>query len=255
VAGDWPEGGAVIVKEKVYPWRDELEANKRVLVEWTPPGSRVLEFGCATGYMSRVLRDSRGCRVTGVEISAAAAEQASRFLEQAVVGDVEAPRLWDELRPPYDVAVFGDVLEHLREPEAVLRRCREMLAPDGRLLVSVPNIAHHTMRWELLRGRFDYVEFGILDNTHLRFFTRRALTGLLDGCGFRVEELTFSLQPCRLDRVLKRLHLQALDRALNRAACGALPDVMAFQWLVLARPALPGGAAVPMRPRRLEWEP
>ncbi len=237
------------MRDKVYPWRDELEANKRVLVDWTPAGTRVLEIGCATGYMSRVLRERRACRVTGVERSPTAAAHAAPFCEAVLVGDVEDERLWTDVVPPFDVAILADVLEHLREPEAVLARCRAALAPEGRLLVSIPNVAHHTIRRALLRGRFDYEEYGILDRTHLRFFTRRSFSALLEGGGFRILELTFSLQPCRLDRVLCRLRLGAMDRALNRLACASLPDLMAFQWLAQARPRGADEPPAPVRPR------
>ena len=233
-----------MLKDKVYEWRDQLETNKRVLVEWTPRGSRVLEFGCATGYMSRVLRDDRGCRVTGFECSAAAAQQAAPFCERLIVGDIEDEARWAQLTGPYDVVMFADVLEHLRDAETVLRRARELLVADGFLLISMPNVAHHTVRWQLLRGRFDYTESGLLDDTHLRFYTRSSTLALLRRCGFRVEELTFSLQATRLDRILRRLRLGALQRALERVACSVTPDAMAFQWLVLARPLHAGEESV-----------
>lgn len=229
------------MKDEVYHWRDKLEANKRVMVEWAPPGSRVLEFGCATGYMSRVLRVDRGCQVTGFEYSPAAAQQAAPFCELMGGRGIEDERCWAPLTGPYDVAVFGDVLEHLRDAETVLRRTRELLATDGRLLVSLPNVAHHTVRWQLLRGHFDYTESGLLDDTHLHFCTRSSMLATLRHCGYRADELAFSVQPTRLDYILRRLRLGILERALNRVAYGLIPDAVAFQWLVLARPVPTGG--------------
>ncbi len=238
-----------MLKEKVYPWRDRLEPNKRQLVEWTPPGSRVIEFGCATGYMSRVLREYRGCTVTGFEYSPAAAAQAAAYCERIVVGDIEDERLWEGLDGPYDVAVFADVLEHLRDPDRVLQRTRTWLSPGGRVLVSIPNIAHHSIRWQLLHGHFDYTESGLLDETHLRFFTRTTTLAMLGRCGYRAEELGFSVQRTRLDWILLRLRLGAIERALTRIACAIAPDAMAFQWLMRASPASPGVEAGPPRLR------
>jgi SAM-dependent methyltransferase len=247
-----------MVIAKVYPWRERLEANKRALCDWTPESSRVLEFGCATGYMSRVLRDERGCRVTGFEYSAEAAAQAAAFCDRMVVGDIEEARLWDALEPPYDVAVFADVLEHLRDAGAVLRRCRGLLAPHGRLLVSIPNVAHHTVRTQLLRGHFDYTESGLLDETHLRFYTRRSALALVERCGFVTEALTYSVVRTRSGRRLRRLGLGAVERALTSVASGLFPDAMAFQWLILARPAPPGhvpGSTEAPRPGRPVIDP
>lgn len=242
-----------MVQDKVYSWRDRLEANKRQLVEWTAPGSCVLEFGCATGYMTRILRDERACRVTGFEYSAAAAEQAVRFCEDLIVGDIEDASLWERLRGPYDVVMFADVLEHLRDPAAVLRRCHGLLAPGGALLVSIPNIAHHTVRWNLLRGRFDYTESGLLDDSHLRFFTRRTLLDQVRDCGFRIDALAFSTQRARFGWILHRLRLGVVERALDAVACRVTPDAMAFQWILRARRRGPesgeAAADAPLRPR------
>ncbi len=232
-----------MVQDKIYPWRDRLEANKRQLVEWTAPGGRVLEFGCATGYMTRILRDERACRVTGFEYSPAAAEQAARFCEDMIVGDIEDAALWTRLRGPYDVVMFADVLEHLRDPAAVLRRCQGLLAPGGALLISIPNIAHHTVRWNLLWGRFDYTESGLLDDSHLRFFTRRALLDQVRECGFRVDELAFSMQRARFGWILHRLRLDVVERALDAVACRVTPDAMAFQWVLRARRGGPESGA------------
>jgi 2-polyprenyl-3-methyl-5-hydroxy-6-metoxy-1,4-benzoquinol methylase len=239
-----------MIQGKVYPWRDRLEANKRQLLEWTPSSSRVLEFGCATGYMTRILRDERGCRVTGFECSAAAAEQASGFCEDLIVGDIEDASRWERLREPYDVVMLADVLEHLRDPAAVLRRCRALLKPDGRLLLSMPNVAHYTVRWNLLRGRFDYTESGLLDDSHLRFFTRRTLLAMVRDAGYQVEALAFSTQRSRLGWILHRLRLDAVARVLAAVACRLTPDAMAFQWVLQARALGAGAPAAAEEPRR-----
>ena len=235
-----------MVEEKLYPWRDALEPNKRVCVSWTPPGSRVLEFGCAAGYVSRVLRDERRCRVTGFEYSPAMAQQAEPFCERVVVGDIEDFSLWERLTPPYDVAMFGDVLEHLRDPEAVLRRCRDVLQPDGRLIVSIPNIAHYTVRLALLFGRFDYTQYGILDSTHLHFYTRKSLLEMLARTGYTVEHLEFSRMRTRSDHIFGRLGLTPLKRLLNRAGDALFPNAAAFQWLTCCRLAAAAPRSAPV---------
>lgn len=153
------------------------------MVELVGSQKRVLDVGCASGYFARTLVE-RGCRVSGVEYDVEAAEQARPALEQLVVGDLESLDLVAELGAGgFDVVVFGDVLEHLRDPLPVLRQARELLAPGGYVVISIPNVAHGAVRLLLLQGRFDYRPTGLLDSTHIRFFTRANLEALLRDAG------------------------------------------------------------------------
>lgn len=155
-----------------------------LMVELVGSQKRVLDVGCANGYLAKVLTE-RGNTVSGVEYDEKAAEQARPFLEQLVVGDLETLDLLTELGPGrFDVVVFGDVLEHLRDPLPVLRQARALLAPGGYVVLSIPNVAHGAVRLSLLRGRFDYGPLGLLDETHIRFFTRDNLKALLHDAGF-----------------------------------------------------------------------
>ncbi len=148
---------------------------------------RILELGCATGYVSQLLRQNR-CTVTGIEIDADAAMEARKICDDVIVGDVSESSVLDRAGTGYDVILCGDVLEHLCEPGLILEQFHGMLAPDGFVLVSIPNIAYWEMRWSLLRGRFEYTETGILDWTHLRFFTVDSFRRLAVACGYRISE-------------------------------------------------------------------
>src|SRR5437016_12769572 len=109
----------------------------------------------------------------------------------------------------FDAIVYGDVLEHLHDPARVLAALNRGLAPGGQAVISVPNVAHLWVRLSLAAGRFEYADRGILDRTHLRFFTRRSLGALLTGAGLRVERLTAT--PAPLYQVApERLHGRAL---------------------------------------------
>src|SRR5207302_3348121 len=133
------------------------------------PGSRVLEFGCATGYMSQALRDRLGASVIGVELNAEAAQLAAAHCERVLVGDAEELDLEAELGGErFDAILFADVLEHLRDPAAVLRRVRPLVAEGGVVVASIPNVAHASVRLALLGGSFRYREQGLLDESHLR---------------------------------------------------------------------------------------
>jgi 2-polyprenyl-3-methyl-5-hydroxy-6-metoxy-1,4-benzoquinol methylase len=145
---------------------------------------RVLDVGCATGYLARALGE-QGCRVSGVEFDPAAAKEAAPALEKIVIGDLDKIDLPAEFADSqFDVVVFGDVLEHLRDPLPLVRSVRGMLSPGGSVVISVPNIAHGDVRLSLLQGRFDYRDLGLLDNTHIRFFTRESLRSFLEDAGF-----------------------------------------------------------------------
>jgi 2-polyprenyl-3-methyl-5-hydroxy-6-metoxy-1,4-benzoquinol methylase/quercetin dioxygenase-like cupin family protein len=150
---------------------------------------RVLELGCATGSMSRLLRE-RACAVVAVERDAQAAADAAAHCERVLVGDIDDLSILDSLDGDlFDVVVAADVLEHLREPQETLRRLRPLLAAGGYLVASVPNVAHGSVRLALLEGRFPYAATGLLDRDHLRFFTRESLEEMLASGGFLIDHL------------------------------------------------------------------
>ena len=157
------------------------------VVELVPRQANVLEFGCATGFMSKVLVEQRGCRVTGIEIDAAAARAAAEICARVVVGDADELDYEDVLgEERFDVILFGDVLEHLRDPGGVLSRVRPYLAPGGTVIASIPNVAHASVRLALLHGRFPYRDKGLLDSTHLRFFTRESIQDVFEAAGYSI---------------------------------------------------------------------
>lgn len=157
-----------------------------LLLRQIQPGSTVLEFGTATGYMTRYLKEQLHCRVYGVEIDPEAAKQAAGYVEDMIVGDIDAlawAQRWQDVR--FDYILFADVLEHLRDPWKVMREAAALLQADGVMLTSIPNISHNAVIMELLAGRFEYRKLGLLDDTHLRFFTRDSVKGLLRQAGLQ----------------------------------------------------------------------
>ena len=164
-----------------------IEANSShgKMLSMVPSGSRVLETGCANGRFTRVLVE-HGCRVVGVELDPGAASEAAQFCEQVIVGNLEDPSVQEQIPDSFDLLLFGDVLEHLVEPRNVLRALRSRLKPGGCIVISIPNVAHWDVRIGLLTGKFDYQDEGVLDSTHLRFFTRRTVWEMLDQTGYYV---------------------------------------------------------------------
>lgn len=152
---------------------------------------RIIDFGCATGYFARLLAN-RGCEVTGIEINSKAAKIAKKFCKKVIVADLDFVSLnnifdKDILSDKFDVAVFGDILEHLRNPWKILEETRKLLKPQGYVIASIPNIAHGAIRLALLEGKFEYNPLGILDNTHLRFFTRKTVEELFESSGYLID--------------------------------------------------------------------
>ncbi len=148
---------------------------------------QVVDFGCATGYLAKLLAE-QGCTTVGVEINPDAAKAAEQFCQRVIVADLDYDKVEVILgEQKFDVAIFGDVLEHLRDPWQVLKSVKDILNPDGCVIASIPNVAHGSVRLALLEGRFEYTELGLLDNTHLRFFTHDSLYHLFESSGYCIE--------------------------------------------------------------------
>jgi O-antigen biosynthesis protein len=214
---------------------DSVGSTHSIVVELVPEGSSVLEFGCATGYMSEVLTQRRGCRVVGIELDAEAAAEASARCERVIVGDAETLDLGDRLGDErFDAVLFADVLEHLRDPAGMLRRVRPFVGDDSVVIASIPNVAHASVRLSLLAGRFRYRRQGLLDESHLRFFTRDSIRDLFEETGYVVTHWF-------------RVTAAASESELAQDARGAPPEVDEFlardpeastyQFVVLAVPS------------------
>jgi 2-polyprenyl-3-methyl-5-hydroxy-6-metoxy-1,4-benzoquinol methylase len=202
---------------------------------------QVLDLGCATGYLSQALVEGAGCRVTGIERDAEAAEQARKACSRVIVGDVEsldfARELGDER---FDVALGADFLEHLRDPVAVLRAVRGFLAPGGYVVASIPNVAHASVLAELFQGRFPYRPTGLLDETHLRFFTRESVHDCFERAGFVVSHLErVRVEPEQTEFATDPSRIPAEVWQAIRA--GDESDT--YQFVLTAHPAPEGGRA------------
>lgn len=208
------------------------------LLSLVPRSARsVLDVGCGAGRLGEALKARQECEVVGVERDEDAARRARERLDRVVVGDAESPDLG--LAPgSFNVVVCGDVLEHLRDPLALLRRARGWLRPAGRVVASVPNVRHHSVVRSLLEGNWTYESAGLLDRDHLRFFTRREVEKLFFRAGFEVAELSYVAGPGDEEAArrvpggsvrLGRLHLGGLSPA-------EAEEFHAYQYLVTARP-------------------
>jgi methionine biosynthesis protein MetW len=187
-----------------------------------PEGGAALDLGCASGGLLALLRPRAG-HLAGLELSATAARAAAAVGDQVVQGaleDAELPFAADG----FDLVVLADVLEHLADPAAALRRAVGWCRPGGAILVSVPNVAHWSARLALARGRWPQEDSGTFDSSHLRWFTRASLADLLASAGLVDVELDAIVPALRNHLPAARLARRAEPawQALGRRAPGLL---------------------------------
>jgi len=207
-----------------------------LLMSMIPEGARLLDIGCGTGSISSMIRDLRRADVVGIEPNPGRAKRAAETGLTVING------LFTEDIPikygKFDVIMFADVLEHLENPIEILEQVKSALAPSGRILASIPNVAHWTVRVRLLAGQFDYKPTGIMDATHLRWFTRKGVRRLFDGAGYDIEHFysaagagmsAYRLTPLRL------LPYETRSLVLSKF-CAVAPGLFAVQHVVSAKP-------------------
>lgn len=153
-----------------------------------------LDVGCSTGYFGRLLIHEKEATVDGIEVNANDAQKARKVLRYVYEFDLESSAWPRELtNTTYDIIFFGDVLEHLKNPRDVLVKFSKLLKPTGKIIVSIPNIAHISVRLELLAGNFEYEKLGILDETHLKYFTLNSFSNLLQLSGYKIIDFDYSI--------------------------------------------------------------
>jgi 2-polyprenyl-3-methyl-5-hydroxy-6-metoxy-1,4-benzoquinol methylase len=209
------------------PFNERPYGGHERLLAFAGSPERVLDVGCSSGYLARRLVE-RGSTVVGLEADERAAEEAREVCEEVLVGDVETIEL-PFAEASFDVVLCGDVLEHLRDPEAFLKRVRPLLKPGGRLVLTTPNVANWAMRFGLLAGRWRYRDRGILDRTHAHLFTKKTLEEALERAGYRIVafDVTAPVPLVGNPRV---------ERAA-RAVARLRPSLLAYQFVLAATPA------------------
>ena len=219
--------GEALVAENLY---DDLD--RREIADLVPSTAKeILDVGCARGGFGRMLKAQRpDVRVCGIEANATAADTAAERLDEVVAGSFPE----DVPRRRFDVITFLDVLEHMQEPWEALRVAHGLLAPGGVVVASLPNVRHYGTSLKLVvTGAWDYTDAGVLDRTHLRFFTKRTMIELFVGCGYDVEEqrpISFS-DPAAMNARAKIL--QVVPRRWSE-------EFITFQYGIVARPMARG---------------
>jgi 2-polyprenyl-3-methyl-5-hydroxy-6-metoxy-1,4-benzoquinol methylase len=220
-----------------YQWKEIPGSShdllrKRILA--LSPGLRLLDLGAAGGHLGRALRD-RCAFLAGVEPDLDLPASAREGYDEWRAVDAMEAGDWDR---PFDVVVCADVLEHLARPELLLERIHGWLKPGGTLLVSLPNVANVSIRVGLMLGHFRYTDRGILDRTHLSFYTLSSARHLLESSGFRVRSAEPTAMPYEL--AIPRLGAppwNAPTRSLAQLSARAWPTMFGYQFVFQAERA------------------
>ena len=169
-----------------YPWSSD-----RTLLGWIPNDKTVLELGCATGYMGDFLHRNKRCNVTGIDSDLSAINKFKGSYKALIQGDLDDPTIFNPLNgQKFDIVLAAAVVEHVKSPSNLLRQIKCFMQSSSMLIVSLPNIAHWSIRLQLLGGQFSYNKYGILDDSHLRFFTYFSAQETILEQGFIIDQVS-----------------------------------------------------------------
>lgn len=213
--------------------------NPELLARIPLQARRVLEIGCGEGNFAQVYRQANpAATYVGVELFAGAGRQAAAHMDHVIVGDIEQPSVLaaiDEVNGGEfaDVLILGDLLEHLRDPWRVLADLRGRVAPAGICVACLPNVGHWSIVHQQLRGRWEYTDSGLMDRTHLRFFTLESALALFRQAGWTVLDATPRFMwPEKTEAAVQALLPLAESMGINPVTMRR--DLSAFQWVIRA---------------------
>jgi 2-polyprenyl-3-methyl-5-hydroxy-6-metoxy-1,4-benzoquinol methylase len=201
-----------------------------------PEKSKVLDIGCSSGNFGVELIKRKNCTVDGIELDKKDFAVAKKKLRKVYQKNVETDNL-NDLDKDYDVIYFGDVIEHLKDPIPTLERIKVLLKPKGHILFSIPNMGHVGVRLDLLKGEFNYTETGLLDKTHLHFYTQDEVVRVFNEAGYKIEVLDFVQKDyprALLKKYLNDLGLEPKDKFYNSMS---KTNASAFQFVGTAIPS------------------
>ena len=207
-------------------------------------GKRVLEIGCASGHFGKYLTQKAGCKVWGVDIDERLVHQAQPYYEKIYTGDIQDKKVFDLLETmKFDVILCSNILEHLTAFLPVLSRLKDFLEKEGYFVIALPNITHWSIRLKLLMGDFEYTETGILDSTHVRFFTWKTAMEFLKNAGLKIENFSFDWDNGipKFNGLVSRI--PKLGESLLKRFYSFSPELFGYQFIFKASPAMKQGHA------------
>ena len=204
---------------------------------WPVDCKYIVDIGCGNGKRAEVYRKiNSGCTYVGIEVVPSLAEKAKEHCSSVFIGDIEAMSDDDFLKYSCaDCWVFGDVLEHLRDPWRMLSRIRSIIPNNGYIVASIPNAQHWSMQLLLCVGEFDYDDFGLFDRTHLRWFTRITIERMFSNAGFKVVERIPAMSTESMPEGMKDA-IRTMTSIVSQDPEIAIADAQPYQYIIRAIP-------------------
>lgn len=214
---------------KKYNFDSDPYNTHMLLLDEVPPYSKVLDVGTAGGFLGEYLIKEKNCELWGIEPDSELYQNALnvgyvKMFQKTIENVLESN---DLLQDKFDVIFLGDVLEHLICPEKILAQLKFFLKVNGKFIISLPNIAHYSTRFGLLVGKFDMADAGILDRTHLHFYTRTSAIKMIEECGLEIEKIRPS--GGNVERWMRRLF------HLGRKIFFLFPNLFSWQFIFVAK--------------------
>ncbi len=218
--------------EKVftYNFSSEPTGTHMLLLGQVPVGSKVLDIGCAAGYLGKYLATEKGCEMWGVEPEPEMYHTAKQNGYNIVINKNIEEALSDSslVGQRFDILIIGDVLEHLLFPEKILFLLKGLIKGGGKLLISLPNVAHYSIRRSLLCGRWNMTDSGIMDRTHIHFYTLNTAREMLEKSGWEIDRVR---PRGDLERWFRKIGLERIGKKI----LFLFPEFFAVQFIFTAR--------------------
>ncbi len=219
-----------ISSQKVYSYK---KGNPYVISLVPKDAKLILDIGCGAGDNAEIL-SQLGFVVDGITLSEEEKQLAGKVARNVFVHNVESG-LPPELKDKYDVVILSHVLEHICYPQKLLADVHKHLNPGGVLIIALPNLMHFRSRWQLMKGNFEYGEYGIWDYTHFRWYTYKSAKRMLEDNGYSIAKLDVS-GDLPFEESLKRIIPGSARRGMYRILKRVSPGLFGFQLLYLAKP-------------------
>ncbi len=204
------------------------------LFELFPASVKVLDVGCSSGNFGKTLIKEKQCTVVGIDINEDDLKTAAKNLTKAVRKNIEQDDLSD--LGTFDYILMADIIEHVIDPISVLKKIKKLLSENGKLVFSVPNMANIANRIELLGGRFEYTEFGLLDETHLHYYDRIEFEKVMNLAGFKVKKYNNTIRDVPKQILLDQLKKVGLNASPKFIKMTNDLDAITFQFIGVAEP-------------------
>jgi 2-polyprenyl-3-methyl-5-hydroxy-6-metoxy-1,4-benzoquinol methylase len=205
------------------------------VVKHVDANKKILDVGCSVGELGKYLKRYKNAEVYGIDISNKAIQKATKILDGAFVVNIDTDKI-PFAKKKFDEIICADVLEHLYDPVSVLKKLSSYLKDDGIFILSIPNVANIKIRLNLLLGRFDYTDKGILDNSHIRFFTRKTVNKLIKDSDLILQKYDYTPGfSFFLFRNLDENNIVSLRHRMKYFLTSLIPSLFCAQHIVIAR--------------------